>query len=201
MKRHRDTAIIPIERIESVILLIRGQRVIVDADLAVLYGVSTRRFNEQVRRNLNRFPHDFMFQLSPQEKTEVVANCDHLHRLKFSPQLPYAFTEHGVIMAANLLRSPKAVKVSVYVVRAFVKLREVLSTHKELAQKLAQLESKLQNHDEQIIALIDAIRELMTEPEPPAKPPIGFVTEERGRKARPRSGGKRHNAMAPRESS
>jgi len=107
----------------------------------------------------------------------VVANCDHLCNLKFSPTLPYAFTEHGALMAANLLKSPQAAKVSVYVVRAFVKLRELLSTHRELSVKLNQLEAKLQNHDEQIIALIDAIRSLMEPPEEPAKPPIVYQGE------------------------
>jgi hypothetical protein len=108
---------------------------------------------------------------------EVVAICDHLQNLKFSATRPYAFTEHGVIMAANLLRSEQAGKVSVYVVRAFVKLRELLSTHRELAAKLGELEAKLQNHDEQIVAPIDAIRSLMETPETPPAPPIGYHTE------------------------
>lgn len=106
------------------ILNLRGQKVILDADLATLYGVSTKRLNEQVKRNADRFPADFMFQLSRQEKAEVVANCDHLSRLKFSPSLPNAFTEHGALMAANLLNSRHAVAMSVYVIRAFVKMRE-----------------------------------------------------------------------------
>jgi phage regulator Rha-like protein len=166
-------AIIPVERIEHAILLIRGQRVMLDADLAKLYGVSTKRLNEQVKRNRDRFPDDFMFQLTPDEKAEVVANCDHLQRLKFSPALPYAFTEHGAIMVASVLNTSRAIEVSVYVVRAFVKLREMLGTHKEMARKLAELERKLETHDTRIRSLFDAIRQLMA---PPAKPRrhIGF---------------------------
>ncbi|HXD31731.1 MAG TPA: ORF6N domain-containing protein [Pyrinomonadaceae bacterium] len=108
----------PIERVERASLLIRGEKVILDVDLAGLYGVPTKRLNEQVKRNRGRFPTDFMFQLTSPEKSEVVANCDHLSTLKFSPQLPYAFTEHGAIMAANVLDSARAVRASVEVVRA-----------------------------------------------------------------------------------
>jgi len=136
-----------IERIEGRILVIRGQKVIVDADLAELYGVTTKRLNEQVRRNQERFPADFTFQLAEEEKTEVVAICDHLTKLKYSSTLPYAFTEHGAIMAAAVLNTPLAVEVSVYVVRAFVRLREVLAGNKALAKKLNTLESKVETHD------------------------------------------------------
>jgi len=122
------------------ILVIRGQKVMIDSDLAEIYSVTTKRFNEQVRRNINRFPADFMFQLTVEEKAEVVANCDHLANLKYSPHLPYVFTEHGAIMAASVLNSPKAVDMSVFVVRAFVRMREILSTHKQLAEKLQELE-------------------------------------------------------------
>lgn len=187
MKRTpKTTTLVPLERIEQVILILRGQRVILAADLADLYGVPTKRLNEQVKRNPDRFPEDFMFELTPDEKAEVVANCDHLRSLKFAAQLPYAFTEHGAIMAANVLNSPQAVRASVYVVRAFVKLRQVLATHRELAQKLAELERKLQKHDGQIIALVNAIRQLMAEPEPEAKPPIGYATEEKHARHRAR---------------
>jgi phage regulator Rha-like protein len=172
-------AVIPIGQIEQRILLIRGQRVMLDADLAGLYGVSTKRLNEQVKRNRDRFPEDFMFQLATNEKAEVVANCDHLAKLKFSPVLPNAFTEHGAIMVASVLNTQRAIQVSVFVVRAFVKLREMLSTHKELAHKLATLERKLQNHDESIRSLVAAIRQLMTPPEPETpKKRIGFLVEE-----------------------
>ena len=159
------------------ILLIRGEKVIVDADLAEAYGVPTRRLNEQVRRNLDRFPDDFMFQLTPEEKTEVITNCDHLEKLKFSKAMPLVFTEHGAIMAASVLNSPKAVEVSVFVVRAFVQLREVLAGHKELAHKIAQLERKLGDHDDQILVLVEAIKQLMDPKPPPKIRQIGFNPE------------------------
>jgi len=168
--------IVAVKQIESLILFIRGQRVMLDADLADIYGVSTKRLNEQVKRNQKRFPADFMFQLTEQEKAEVVANCDHLIRLKFSPNLPYAFTEHGAIMAANMLNSETAVEMSVYVVRAFVRIREFLATHKELAIKFAELERKLATHDRQILEIVKVIKQLMA---PPAREPkkIGFAPE------------------------
>jgi hypothetical protein len=175
-------AVLPVERIAQSILVIRGQKVMIDADLAALYGVATKRLNEQVKRNLDRFPADFMFQLSQPEKDEVVANCDHLAKLKFSKSLPFAFTEHGALMAASVLNTPRAVEVSVYVVRAFVALRELLAGNKELALKFSELETRLErkidSHDQAIAGLIDAIRELMRPPEPRKKQPIGFVTGE-----------------------
>ena len=165
-----------IEQAASRILLIRGQRIMLDVDLARLYGVSTKRLNEQVKRNRSRFPADFMFQLTSKEKTKVVAMCDHLQRLKFSATLPYAFTEHGALMLASVLNTPRAVEVSLFIVRAFVKLREKLSTHRTLALKLMELERKIQSHDEHIRSLFDAIRELMKPPEPPRRR-IGFHPE------------------------
>lgn len=148
-----------------------------DADLAELYDVPTKRLNEQVKRNIERFPSDFMFQLTTNEKAEVVANCDHLGKLKFSPSLPYAFTEHGALMLGNVLKSSRAVEVSLLVVRTFVQIREMLSTHKELAIKLEELERKVSSHDQAIAGLIDAIRQLMT---PPAqkKHGIGFLADQ-----------------------
>lgn len=146
------------EKIDRTILIIRGQKVIIDSDLAELFGVRTKRLNEQVKRNINRFPKDFMFQLTTKEKQELVANCDHLERLKHSGTNPYAFTEHGTIMLANVLNAPTAVETSVLIVRAFVKLREFLSTHKELERKILDLESK---YDKQFELIFKAIRELM----------------------------------------
>jgi len=122
-------SLVPLERMQQAILLIRGQREMLDADLAQLYGVSPKRLNEQVKRNRDRFPKDFMFQLRAEEKTEVVAKCGHLAILKFSPTHPYAFTEHGAIMLAAVLNTPRAIEVSVFVVRAFIRLREILTTH------------------------------------------------------------------------
>jgi len=132
---------------------------------------------EQIRRNRDRFPNDFMFQLTAREKNEVVANCDHLSQLKFSTVFPYAFTEHGTIMAASVLNTRRAIEASIFVVRAFVKLRELLTTHKELAQKLADLEQQLKGHDEQIQTIFEAIQQLLTSPEQPRKE-IGFKVKE-----------------------
>jgi hypothetical protein len=143
----------------------------IDADLAALYGVSTKRLNEQVKRNARRFPDDFCFQLSTAEKNEVVANCDHLVRLKFSPVRPYAFTEHGAIMPRTW-KSPRAEEMSVEVVRAFVRLREMIASHKGLAKRLDALEAR---YDRQFKVVFDAIRELMSPPETNPKRKIGFV--------------------------
>lgn len=167
--------LIPSERIERAILLIRGQKVMLDADLAELYGVTTKRLNEQVKRNRDRFPDDFMFQLTTDEKGEVVANCDHLKRLKFSPVLPHVFTEHGAVMLASVLNSPVAVEVSLQVVRTFIRLRELLSSHKDLAIRLDDLELK---YDAQFKTVFDAIRSLMRPPEP-RKRNIGFNAVEK----------------------
>lgn len=171
-----DSAVIPMERIERMILLIRGQKVMLDSDLADLYGVRTKRLNEQVKRNAHRFPPDFMFQLTAEEKSEVVANCDHLRGLRFSPTKPYAFTEHGALMVASVLNSPRAVDTSVFVIRAFVRLRQLVVTHRELARKIEELDRRSRGHDVQIRALVDAIRKLMA---PDAVKPkrIGFGAE------------------------
>ena len=123
------------ERIEQSILLIRGQKVMLDSDLAELYGASTKAFNQAIKRNGDRFPADFMFRLTEEEKREVVTNCDHLRKLKFSNALPAAFTEHGAIFAATVLNTPRAITVSLYVVRAFVKVRELGQHPKGIRQK------------------------------------------------------------------
>ena len=167
-------ALVPIERIEGKILLIRGQKVIIGTDLADLYGVTTKRLYEQVRRNKERFPEDFMFRLTKVERDEVAAKCGHLANLRFSSVRPYAFTEHGTIMAANVLNSGQAIEVSLFVVRAFIKLRETAVSHTQLALKLTELEHKLTAHDQAIISIIEAFKELMAPPEPKMKRPIGF---------------------------
>ena len=169
---------VSIERVKKTILLIRGQRIILDSDLSKLYGVTTKRLNEQIKRNRKRFPDDFMFQLTAEEKTKVVANCDHLSKLKFSKTLPYAFTEHGAIMAATVLNTQRAIETSIFVVRAFIKLREMVATHKKLADKLEELEQHLREHDQQIQAIVEAIRQLMTLPKKSQKQ-IGFQVKER----------------------
>jgi len=170
----KDTSIVLVDQVQGKILFLRGEKVILDSDLAVLYGVPTKRLNEQIKRNNDRFPPDFMFQLTKMEKDEVVANCDHLQKLKFSPVLPYAFTEHGAIMAASVLNSERAVQTSIYVVRAFVKLRRMLAPYKELMNKLDQLEKKLQTHDKQIVDIVQAIKLLMPPPEEKPKGRFGF---------------------------
>ncbi len=167
-------SVIPTEKIESRILLIRGEKVIIDADLAEFYGVQTKRLNEQVKRNKERFPSDFMLQLSTDEKQEVVANCDHLSKLKYSSTLPYAFTEHGTVMAASVLKSPRATEISVFIVRAFMKLRSVISENKELATKIVQIENDLADHDEPIIELIRAMKQLLKLDPPSKKRRIGY---------------------------
>ena len=132
-----------------------------DADLAVIFGTSTKRINERVKRNFDRFPADFIFQLTDEEKDWVVANCDHLKQLRFSPVNPYAFTEHGTIMVAMILSTPVAVEASVAIVRAFIKLREILLQNKDLAKRVNDLEAK---YDHQFKAVFEAIRKLMQLP-------------------------------------
>ena len=137
-----DSSLLPLETITHRILLLRGQKVLLDADLAELYDVTTKRFNEQVRRNLVRFPADFMFQLDEEEWAALRSQIATLKtgRGQHRKYLPFAFTEHGAIMAATILNSPRATEVSVYVVRAFVRLREVLASNAELAKRLDDLE-------------------------------------------------------------
>ena len=166
---------IPVEIIEKKIYIIRNQRVMLDSDLAELYDVTTKRLNEQVRRNIERFPEDFIFQLTDEEYKILrsqIATSNIIHGGR--RYIPYAFTEHGAIMAATILNSPKAVEMSIFVVRAFVKLREIISGNKELARKLSELENKYEKHDKDIKAIIDAIRQLMTPPEK-TKRKIGFT--------------------------
>jgi len=168
---------IPAEKIEQRILMIRDEKVVIDADLAEFYGVPTKRLNEQVKRNKDRFPKDFMFQLTADEKSEVVAKCDHLEKLKFSKILPYAFTEHGAIMAASILNSPQATEAGIFIVRAFVKLRQAITGYKELTWKISQIERQLSGHDNQIAAIIQTIKKLIQPTPVPKKRRIGFNTD------------------------
>jgi hypothetical protein len=187
-----EAQLLPLEAITQRIVVLREQKVLIDSDLAALYGVETRRLNEQVRRNRARFPEDFIFELTAEEFTNLksqFATSSWGGRRK----LPMAFTEHGAIMAATVLNTSRAVEVSVYVVRAFVRLRELVSSHRELAKRLDELEDKTEalamSHDtfsrntrNQLKQVFDALRELMTPPEP-TKRPIGFVTpEDKGKK-------------------
>jgi len=166
--------LVPLEIIQARILVLRGQRVILDADLASLYGVSTKRLNEQVKRNVRKFPEDFVFTLTEDEKSEVVAKCDHLSRLKYSPNLPAAFTEHGTIQAANILNSVIASDMSVQIVRAFVRLRQLMVNHKALSAKLTELDARVGAHDEQLAAIVQAIRKLAAPEGPRHRRKIGF---------------------------
>lgn len=166
--------LVPTERIQSRILILRDQRVLLDSDLAALYGVPTKRLNEQVKRNARKFPDDFVFRLTSKEKAEVVAKCDHLRNLRFTKNLPYAFTEHGAIQAANVLNSEAATAMSVAVVRAFVRLRQMISDHKALAAQLAELDARVGGHDEQIAAIIATIRQLTAPDAPQHDRKIGF---------------------------
>ncbi len=161
-KKTTVTGLIPQETIESKILLLRGQKVMLDRDLAKLYKVPTKRLNEQVKRNKGRFPEDFMFQLTKNEKNELVANCDRFNPLKHSTVLPYAFTEHGALMLANVIKSSTAIAVSILIVRAFIRLREVIRNHKDLRRKIEDMERK---YDGQFKIVFTAIKKLMETPE------------------------------------
>ena len=174
MKKHHE--VLELSSLNNNIHTIRGMRVMLDSDLAKLYSVELKRLLEQVKRNLERFPEDFMFQLTPQELTSLRSQIATLKvgRGQHRKYMPYAFTEHGAIMLASVLNSPRAVEASIFVVRAFVRLREVLLTHSELANKLTELERKVAGHDEDIRAIISAIKQLMSPPPAPSKKRIGF---------------------------
>lgn len=164
-------ALIPTDLIEQKILLFRGYRVMIDHDLADLYGVPTKALNQAVKRNQDRFPEDFMFRLSEEEKTKLVTDCDRFKNLKHSSSLPCAFTEHGTLMLANVLKSSRAIQVSIEVVRAFVRLRQFIASHKDLERKLKELEKK---YDSKFKVVFDTIRRLMAPPPVPPKRRIGF---------------------------
>lgn len=159
------------------IMVLRGQRVLLDADLARIYGVTTKRLNEQVKRNLRRFPEEFVFQLTTEEVQELARSRSQIATLKRGLNIkhaPYAFTEHGAIQAANVLKSEAAVEMGVHVVRAFLSLRRWLGSQKALAAKLAEIEARVGTHDEQLLAVIEALRHLTASPEPTHRRRIGF---------------------------
>ena len=163
----------PASPVEQVILLLRGKRVILDSDLAALYGVATKNLNKAVTRNRDRFPADFMFQLTADEAVGSRFQSGTLKRGQNVKYLPFAFTEQGVAMLSSVLRSPQAVQVNIAIMRAFVRLRETLSLHRELEHQLAELERRVEGHDSGIRTLFDAIRQLMKPQEKP-RPHIGF---------------------------
>ncbi|MEO6228816.1 MAG: ORF6N domain-containing protein [Ferruginibacter sp.] len=173
MAKSEKRMVIPDETIINKILLIRDKKVMIDKDIASLYGVPTKRLNEQVKRNLKRFPDDFMFQITQEEKDEVVANCDHLKNIKYSPNLPYVFTEHGAVMLASVLNSDRAIEVNIQIVRIFTKMKEMLLTQKDILLKLEQLENKVSSHDENIQLIFEALKQLLNPPQEPRKR-IGF---------------------------
>ena len=169
----------PAERIQQRIVVLRGQRVILDADLAALYGVPTKRLNEQVKRNARRFPEDFCFQLTSEEAKELQSNRSQIAtgswRHRDPRSRPYAFTEHGAIQAANIINSETAIEMGVQVVRAFVRLRQLFADHRALARKLGELEQRVGGHDAQLAAVIDALRQLAAgDPAPRHRRKIGF---------------------------
>jgi len=189
----------PLEKIASRILLLRGQRVMLDVDLAALYGVTTKALNQAARRNAERFPNDFTLQLTPTEAgnlksqfatsrlqpTDSMTDFANRSQIVTGSQkhrdprlLPWVFTEHGALMAANVLRSRRAVQMSVQVVRAFVRLREMVAANKELAKKLDELEHRVSHHDKAITSIVQAIRELATPPEPKPRRRIGFISDD-----------------------
>jgi ORF6N domain len=173
MAKAKSELIVPDEIVMSKILLIKGKKVMIDRDLAELYGVPTKRLNEQVKRNTKRFPEDFMFQLTAEEKEEVVAKCDHLKTLKYSPVLPYGFTEYGAVMLASVLNSDRAIEVNIQIVRIFTQMREILITNQEILLKLEQMERKVTGHDEDIQLIFKHLKQLLNPPLEP-RPRIGF---------------------------
>ena len=168
-----SAAIVP-EIIESRIFFIRGQKVMIDRDLAQLYEVTTKALNQAVKRNRDRFPGEFMFRLTIKEKNELVTDCDRFASLKHSTSLPYAFTEHGVAMLSSVLNSERAIRVNIAIIKIFIKMRQMLTAHKELADRLGELEGRMDTKDQEIVALFETIRKLMSPPRENRKPFIGF---------------------------
>lgn len=167
------------ENIEEKIFLIRGHKVMIDYDLALLYGVETKYLNRQVKRNQERFPEEFMFRLNQEEKEELVTNWHRLKALKHSSSLPQAFTENGVAMLASVLNSDRAIKISIYIIKTFVKLRRWIAGSKELSRRLDQLEARVGQHDEEIRSIFEALHELIDHPSTDkSKRSIGFQQDE-----------------------
>ncbi|MEN6426496.1 MAG: ORF6N domain-containing protein [Phycisphaerales bacterium] len=177
-KPHADPpSVVVTQRVQNLILVVRDQKVILDSDLAALYGVTTKRLNEQVRRNSDRFPADFMFQLSAEE-------TEHLRSQSATSNAsagrggrrycPYVFTEHGALMAASVLKSDRAIQTSIFVVRAFIRLKQTLASHEALAAKVKRLQKTVRDHDKQIVAIVDAIQLLTPPQDEPPKEPFGF---------------------------
>jgi len=181
--------LIPIERIEQAIFLIRNQKIMIDADLADLYGVTTKALNQAVKRNEKRFPPDFAFRLTKEERDELVTNCDRFERLKHSSVMPRGFTEQGVSMLSSVLNSETAIQVNIQIMRAFTKLRQLLSTHEEMKKKIEAMEKK---YDESFKIVFEAIKQLIETDDKPKKKRIGYTVKEKqasyGRKSKGKGG-------------
>src|ERR1035437_3615042 len=177
---NKQTEIIPSHNIGSLIHSVRDLRVVLDSDLARIYEVSTKRLNEQLRRNLERFPADFAFQLTEEEWTSLRSQIATLKtgRGAHRKYLPYTFTEHGALMAANILNSPRAVAMSVYVIRAFVKMREEAAANAAILRRLAEIDKTLLIHDTALREIVQKLRPLLKPPPQPPKPEIGFHVKE-----------------------
>ncbi len=178
MNKEKEISIVEPGALAQRIFIIRGEKVMLDSHLAELYQVEVKRLNEQVKRNLERFPLDFMFQLTPEEevllmRSQIATASKERRNIRFKP---YVFTEHGVAMLSSVLRSDRAVQMNIFIIRAFVKLREVLSTNKDLAQKLEELERRQDEHGDQLRAVYDVVKQLIDEPVKDHEP-IGFTTK------------------------
>ena len=178
--------IIPVDRVVQSIRWIRGQKVLLDSDLAALYGVTTGNLNKAVGRNRHRFPSDFMFQLTAEEAEDLIFQIGRSKGRGGRRHRPYAFTEQGIAMLSSVLNSNRAIRVNIAIMRAFVKLRQMLETNRELARKFSELEQRVGKHDEEIAAILEAIRQLMAPPEKPRKREIGFHVREKGPRYRAR---------------
>jgi hypothetical protein len=176
MKKNKSKSLIHVEGIFSKILVIRNQKILLDRILAVLYGVETRTLKQAVRRNISRFPPDFMFTLTKKEIDLMVSQNVIPSKSWFGGANPMAFTEQGVAMLSSVLNSERAIEVNILIMRAFVKLREIISTHKKVGEKLKELESKIKKHDEQIVQIIQVINRLIT-PREQTKKKIGFTID------------------------
>ena len=177
MPKNETEILIPDKVIMDKIILIRGQQVMISNDLAELYGVTTKRLNEQAKRNIKRFPQHFMFQLNEQEKDKVVAICDHLQNIKYSPYLPYVFTEYGTVMLANILYSDRAIQASIRIVEIYIKIREDILSNKDLLLKMEQLEKRMGAQDEKIILVFQYLKSFIDTKDKPRKR-IGFQRED-----------------------
>lgn len=174
MNKKQDD-LLPTESIQSKIFVIRGKKVLIDRHLAELYGVSTSRLNEQVSRNIKRFPEDFMFKLTKEETNTLVSHFAIPTKRSFGGYFPNAFTEQGVAMLSTVLNSEKAIEVNIQIMRTFARIREMVLSNKDLKRKIEILERKYKGHDQQIQAIFEVIHELIKEPDPKEKKPIGFL--------------------------